>query len=177
MLASKRTLLLLSYGTPAPAEQVAAELAARFGLKVSMEEMQLPELPRRDGQVNADLVLKEVERKVATSGCGTGLGIVTFDLFVPGMNFVFGLSSGAAAVISVFRLQSPDPETHRSRVLKEAIHELGHVWGLGHCTRTLCVMHFSNSLADTDAKGTEFCREHAARLEELASIKDLPSQL
>ncbi len=43
------------------------------------------------------------------------------------------------------------------RTLKEAIHEIGHTYGIGHCRDPRCVMHFSNSLADTDIKGPDFC--------------------
>jgi pyruvate-formate lyase-activating enzyme len=42
-------------------------------------------------------------------------------------------------------------------VLKEAIHELAHVFGLHHCDDWHCVMSFSNSLADADLKGHNFC--------------------
>jgi archaemetzincin len=38
------------------------------------------------------------------------------------------------------------------RVIKEAVHELGHAFGLTHCENNKCVMHFSNSLQDTDFK-------------------------
>jgi len=40
---------------------------------------------------------------------------------------------------------------------KEAVHELGHTYGLKHCPNPACVMHFSNSLHDTDLKGWKFC--------------------
>lgn len=33
----------------------------------------------------------------------------------------------------------------------------GHTWGLAHCAAPRCVMFFSNTLHDTDAKGVEFC--------------------
>jgi archaemetzincin len=42
------------------------------------------------------------------------------------------------------------------RTLKEANHELGHTFGLHHC-ENVCVMKFSNSLADTDKKPAIFC--------------------
>jgi Peptidase family M54 len=69
------------------------------------------------------------------------------------LNFVFGIaqSRGRAAVISLCRLGlGADPPLRRERVLKEAVHELGHTLGLNHCPDAKCVMHFSNSLADTD---------------------------
>jgi archaemetzincin len=93
------------------------------------------------------------------------LGIVDYDLYVPELNFVFGESSRTAAVISLTRLRqsfykfSEDQELFRRRVLTEAVHELGHTFGLGHCGNPRCVMFFSNSLMDTDRKGSEFCQK------------------
>jgi len=45
----------------------------------------------------------------------------------------------------------------RERLTKEAVHELGHVYGLGHCRDRRRVMAFSNALADTDEKRADFC--------------------
>src|SRR3989304_4955562 len=45
------------------------------------------------------------------------------------------------------------------RSLKEAIHEVGHTLGLRHCPRSSCVMHFSNSIFDTDKKQALLCDE------------------
>jgi archaemetzincin len=43
------------------------------------------------------------------------------------------------------------------RMVKECVHELGHIFGFNHCPNRRCVMHFSNSLSDTDVKGKSFC--------------------
>jgi archaemetzincin len=91
------------------------------------------------------------------------LGIVDHDLFVPELNFVFGQASPKAAVISLTRLRQTfydlpeDQNLFHQRVLTEAVHELGHTYALGHCGNPRCVMFFSNSLMDTDRKGSEFC--------------------
>ncbi len=93
------------------------------------------------------------------------LGVVDLDLYVPQLNFVFGLADhrGRRAVIALPRLResfygAPDDEAlFLARVVKEAVHELGHTYRLGHCRNRRCVMAFSNSLADTDYKGSEFC--------------------
>ena len=93
------------------------------------------------------------------------LGIVDLDLYVPELNFVFGEADVAhgVCVISLVRLRQefyglPENENlFLERALKEAVHELGHTYRLGHCRDTRCIMHFSNSLQDTDIKGPDFC--------------------
>ena len=93
------------------------------------------------------------------------LGITDVDLFTPDLNFIFGqaLIGGRDCIISTARLRSSfyglpeDPALLRERAIKEAVHELGHTFGLAHCGDPDCVMSFSNSLADTDRKGEDFC--------------------
>ena len=95
------------------------------------------------------------------------LGVTGVDLTAPGLNFVFGLADprGRAALISLARLypefygQPRDPRLFKERAVKEAVHELGHLLGLGHCPDPACVMSFSNSLTDTDKKGPGFCQQ------------------
>lgn len=80
------------------------------------------------------------------------------DLFSGNLNFVFGIAelNGKKTVISTYRLKTHD-KLFDERVLKEAVHELGHTFGLRHCANPKCVMHFSNSLSDTDIKDWRFC--------------------
>ena len=93
------------------------------------------------------------------------LGIVDVDLYVPDLNFVFGLAdpSRQRAVIALPQLRQDfyslptDERLFLTRAVKEAVHELGHTSGLWHCTNQSCVMTFSNSLADTDYKQQAFC--------------------
>jgi archaemetzincin len=98
------------------------------------------------------------------------LGVVDHDLYVPELNFVFGEAGLKAAVISITRLRQefyrlpPDQGLFYKRALTEAVHELGHTYGLGHCRNPHCVMFFSNSLLDTDRKGPEFCPECKTKL-------------
>lgn len=102
------------------------------------------------------------------------LGLVEADLFAPGLNFVFGEAdiAGNRAVIALPRLRQEfyglpsDDRLFRERTIKEAVHEMGHTYGLGHCPNPICVMHFSNSLYDTDLKRWKFCAACKVRLKQ-----------
>ena len=90
------------------------------------------------------------------------------DLYVPGLNFVFGEADilKGIAIISLARLREEfyglpsNEDLFKERALKEAVHELGHLYGLRHCTDPDCVMNFSNTLYDTDRKSCKFCFRH-----------------
>jgi archaemetzincin len=100
------------------------------------------------------------------------LGIANVDLYVPQLNFVFGEGdpNRGVAVFSLARLRGSE-ELFRKRAATEAIHELGHTYGLSHCDDPHCVMWFSNTLAETDRKGTSFCSRHARELDRFRSVR------
>jgi archaemetzincin len=94
------------------------------------------------------------------------LAICNFDAYSGDLNFVLGEAhlGGRVAAIYLPRLRhelyvkkSDTNKLFEQRVIKEAVHELGHAFGLRHCENSKCVMHFSNSLQDTDFKDHKFC--------------------
>ena len=93
------------------------------------------------------------------------LGVADVDCYARGLNFIFGqaMMRRPLAFVALPRLrpsfygQPEDQALFRERAIKEMVHELGHTWGLSHCDDPKCVMHFSNSLRDTDIKGARFC--------------------
>ncbi|MFO7836240.1 MAG: hypothetical protein R6V83_06280 [Candidatus Thorarchaeota archaeon] len=93
------------------------------------------------------------------------LGFVDKNLFTPQLNFVFGVAQpDKDAVVALphlkpqFYSKPEDANLYELSVLKEALHELGHVFQLGHCTNH-CVMRFSNRFSQTDLKPAEFCED------------------
>jgi archaemetzincin len=103
------------------------------------------------------------------------LGIVDVDIFVPPLSFVFGEAKypGKVAVISLHRLRSEfygrksNAELFMERTAKEAVHELGHTFGLAHCKNPFCVMYFSNSIFETDRKQSIFCSKCQLKIEKI----------
>ena len=93
------------------------------------------------------------------------LGITDFDLYKTQHPFIFGSASTSArcAVVSIHRLRGefygepPDENALFQRLLKEAVHEIGHTLGLKHCYNARCAMYYSNSIFDTDNKHSQFC--------------------
>jgi len=79
------------------------------------------------------------------------LWMVSKDLYVPVMNFVFGLASHEyGAIVSFHRLNSLEMK------IKESIHECGHILGLTHC-QNHCVMQYSSSLDEAKNKPLNLC--------------------
>jgi archaemetzincin len=120
-------------------------------------------------QYHSTRILAFLEEYAQTVRMDHILGVASFDLYVPGMNFVFGEARcpGGVAVISTYRLRVKrldDSDLFASRILKEAVHEIGHMMGLRHCTEPSCVMYFSERLADTDRKGDDFCAECESKM-------------
>ena len=146
-------------------EELKGRLEKAFGCPVEIKP-QTTELARAYNSSRKQYLSTTLLSTVGTSERSEkALGIVDVDLYVPGLNFLFGeadMGSGVA-IISLFRLRQeryalpPDRKLFLERAVKEAIHELGHTYGLGHCDDGRCIMYFSNSLMDTDKKQAAFC--------------------
>ncbi len=178
-------IYLLPLGS-ADREMIAAlcpSLGLAFGASVSMREVVIDFsrfFDERRLQYNSTAIITHLnERFTAFSGPSTDeiaapriLGVAGEDLFIPILTYVFGEAqlNGRIGVVSYHRLQneryglSPDPALTAERLLKEAMHELGHNIGLVHCQLQECVMHISTYAEDIDLKSAAFCDQCQALL-------------
>jgi archaemetzincin len=93
------------------------------------------------------------------------LGVTERDLFVPVLSFVYGQAQlgGKVAVVSLFRLRpefhglAASPAVLARRAAAEAVHEVGHTFGLVHCPDRTCPMSLSIDLPDLDGKTATLC--------------------
>ncbi|HEY1468572.1 MAG TPA: archaemetzincin family Zn-dependent metalloprotease [Candidatus Acidoferrum sp.] len=93
------------------------------------------------------------------------LGVAAVDLYIPILTFVFGEAQlrGSCAVVSFHRLRQEfyglpaNSTVLRERLLKEAVHELGHTLPLAHCEDYQCVMSPSHGVEWIDLKTSQFC--------------------
>lgn len=145
-------------------------LAGIFGLPVRAVGQELPLVGwnAERQQYFGEALLEDLHR-VAPQDALRVLALTEEDIFAPQMNFIFGEAEvgGRAALVSLYRLrpeaygQAPDRDLFLRRALVECVHELGHTFGLRHCPIASCVMHFSEGIEESDAKGPGFCRVHA----------------
>lgn len=127
-----------------------------------------------------NIMLKEVKN--------INLAVFDRDIYKDNVDYLFGLASPfpKIAVISIMRmhphfnedyflkglkkrksgkfpllvkrLNSAEKKLYYERILKEAVHGIGHTFGLMHCSNKSCIMYPSITSEDIDSKEIAFCR-------------------
>ncbi len=131
-------------------------------LECNMDVSQFYNPARR--QYNADLLLKAMT-EMAPEGYLRYISLFKGDLYIPILTYIFGQAqlNGTFGIASPFRLRNELyglPENHElmiERLSKVVIHELGHTFGLIHCSQPVCIMRSSTYVEDLDQKEKEFC--------------------
>lgn len=148
-------------------QHISKEFDASVRIASSLSDNQLPVnlFDRSRKQWKSDKILMWLLDKSKPGRGNKLLAICNFDAYSSGLNFVFGQANidGRISAIYLSRLRQEfyglkaDKSLFYQRIVKEAVHELGHAFSLKHCNNHMCVMHFSNSLPNTDIKQNSFC--------------------
>ncbi len=169
-------IYIVPIATPAahwltPLEQA---VAACFGLPVKRLECTIDLETTYDHarrQYNSSQILLQLIRAAPPDTLKI-LGVVAVDLFIPILTYVFGEAQlgGIGALVSLHRLNSrlyglpENDQLLRERMIKEAIHELGHTFGLLHCSKPGCALNASTYVEDIDQKSDRVCQDCRARI-------------
>jgi archaemetzincin len=159
---------------PRRLDALAAELSRAFHEPCRVREDIVDAAFARDaarGQYHSTAILERLQAIGADPNTRV-LGVTALDLYVPIFTFVFGEAQleGRCALVSWYRLCEeryglpPDEAKLRERLVKEAVHELGHTFGLRHCDDWRCVMTSSHSVERLDVKTPEFCEACASQV-------------
>jgi archaemetzincin len=119
-------------------------------------------------QYRSDRLLSWLEQTLRPLYDTKLLALCNFDAYFGNYNFCFGeaVIGGSVAAVYLKRLLPNSTVDHdnklralfQNRLIKETVHELGHTFGLQHCSLNSCVMYKSKSISDTDNKNEKFCR-------------------
>ncbi|MCP3940739.1 MAG: hypothetical protein GY710_04565 [Desulfobacteraceae bacterium] len=114
-------------------------------------------------QYHSTLILEELAARCPREGLKV-VAVTREDLFIPILTHVYGEAQlgGTACIISISRLITGSDmggvDRGSTRIVKEAIHELGHCFDLRHCEDEKCIMHYCRKLEDVDKKSNQLCR-------------------
>jgi archaemetzincin len=165
LLDDKDVLVVLSY------LKSVLETEFRFDNQSTVINYPITQVPAKlfdkaRNQYLSDELLSWLQQTLKPSKDTKVLAVCDFDAYFGKFNFCFGeaIIGGNVSAIYLKRLlptnsnnNGDPPNLFQNRIVKEAIHEIGHTFGLRHCTRDLCIMFKSKTIADTDKKFKGFC--------------------
>ena len=124
-------------------------------------------------QIRTTYFLDDVLPELIPADAAALIAFTNVDLYPSDTwHFVFGQASleKRVGVWSLFRLSDPASEKRNSadrlltRTLKISMHEVGHMFGMRHCTKYECLMSGTNHLAETDRRPLDNCPECMAKV-------------
>jgi len=166
---NKNTILISPIGAFSSelVEAVTTEIERVFGFSTetgtAVDDLSFA-LDHNRQQYHSTLILEQLAARMPNH-CIRILAIAQVDLFIPILTHVYGEAQlgGVAGIVSTFRLNESGSAMNISpkfieRIVKEAVHELGHTFNLRHCPEHTCIMHYCRNEEDVDRKSNELCR-------------------
>jgi archaemetzincin len=165
--------IMLDYRTLDGISFVAQALPELFEVDKDLNtNKQIPRLPKElfdsyRNQYRSDGILSWLQQNLEPSKDTKVLAVCGFDAYFGKYNYCFGQAviGGHVGAIYLKRLlpkpsnkQTVSQILFKDRIIKEAIHELGHTYGLRHCSLESCIMFKSKTISHTDRKGRDFCQ-------------------
>jgi archaemetzincin len=168
------TLISFGYFERELLEMISEDVEREFLLPVKIREGHLDLSEFYDSarrQYDGNRLIKEIDSLYALDTHKT-LGLFNVDLFIPILTYIFGQAflGGRSGIASIYRLSNEsygikaDKKVFLDRFRKEVIHELGHTFGLIHCSNVTCVMRSSTYVEDIDQKGSTLCHQCRTKL-------------
>lgn len=161
---SRTPVTVVTLGVIASDPGLAAWLVDELSAELDAEVVHGPGIPigpawhdLEPGRLRSNRIVDDLAA-AAPRGSWT-LALVDAHLAAPGREIVFGEATlgGPVALVTVAPLHSDEIQLLRLRALKEALHEVGHLAGLPHCSDDRCVMHPAGSLRLVDRRTAAFC--------------------
>ena len=156
-------------------EAIAGEIKRVFGFSTAIESVLQDlsfALDQNRNQHHSTMILGQLAANTPARAIKV-IAIAQVDLFIPILTHVYGEAQlgGTACIVSTFRLNEGRSgmnisRKYMDRIVKEAIHELGHTFNLRHCPEDSCIMHYCRNEEDVDRKSDELCRYCKVMLED-----------
>ncbi len=120
-----------------------------------------------------------IKNQIKEKNLALGIGLTNLPIYSSSdenILFLFGEAhiKHRCAIVSVYNLSDfLKKEKFNSRIIKETIHELGHlILGLEHCLGDYCVMRFSANIKEIDRKSFHLCEKCKLKLEEIRVLNN-----
>ena len=156
-------------------EEIAGEIKRVFGFSTAIESVLQDlsfALDQNRNQYHSTMILKQLAANTPPAAVRL-IAVAQVDLFIPILTHVYGEAQlgGTACIVSTYRLNEGRSGMNISpkyidRIVKEAIHELGHTFNLRHCPDDICIMHYCRNEQDVDRKSDQLCRYCKIMLED-----------
>jgi len=172
-----KPITLVSFGNfgKGSLRQIAEAIEQEFNCQVITRESRMDLSDYYDParrQYNGNKLLKAVNSISGQDSMKT-IGLFNVDLFIPILTYIFGqaILNGRTGIASLYRLSNEryglgaDEKLLFERFAKVVIHELGHAFGLIHCTTSNCIMRPGTYVEDIDQKSRNFCPNCRKKLE------------